>query len=145
MRLWSISFEYLDSKGLVALWREALLAKKVLEGRTKGYTKHPQLARFRAFGYPLKAINTYLYYVRLEAGRRKYNFDAEKIDSSLIDLNIKMKISLGQLNYEFGLLKSKVEKRDLAYYKKLLHVKRIEPNQLFYVISGPVAEWEKVK
>jgi|GEM_PF-3323161 len=31
MRIWSIHPCYLDSKGLVALWRETLLAKNVLE------------------------------------------------------------------------------------------------------------------
>jgi hypothetical protein len=38
---------YLDGRGLVALWREALLAQAVLRGRTRGY-RHPQLARFRS-------------------------------------------------------------------------------------------------
>jgi hypothetical protein len=47
MRIWSIHPKYLDIKGLVALWREALLAKHVLEGRTKGYRNHPQLDRFK--------------------------------------------------------------------------------------------------
>jgi len=48
MRLWSLHPKYLDSKGLVALWREGLLAKKVLEGGTKGYRNHPQLERLKA-------------------------------------------------------------------------------------------------
>jgi len=43
MRLWSIKFEYLDAKDIVALWREALLANKLLEGKTKGYTKQCSL------------------------------------------------------------------------------------------------------
>ena len=30
MRLWSIAFHYLDAKGLVALWRETLLAQEPL-------------------------------------------------------------------------------------------------------------------
>lgn len=37
MRLWSIHPRYLDTKGLVALWRETLLlAQAVLFGNTKG-------------------------------------------------------------------------------------------------------------
>ena len=60
MRLWSIHFKYLDSKGLVALWREAFLAKKVLEGKTKGYKNHPQLERFRNSSNPISSINSYL-------------------------------------------------------------------------------------
>ncbi|WP_223209021.1 pyrimidine dimer DNA glycosylase/endonuclease V [Pyrococcus furiosus] len=39
--LWSLHPKYLDSKGLVALWREGLLAKKVLEGKTRSYRNHP--------------------------------------------------------------------------------------------------------
>jgi hypothetical protein len=44
MRLWSIHPEYLDAKGLVALWREALLAQNVLQCNTKGYKKHPLIS-----------------------------------------------------------------------------------------------------
>ena len=47
MRLWSVHPKYLDARGLVALWREALLAQAVLRGRTNGYVHHPQLQRFR--------------------------------------------------------------------------------------------------
>ena len=36
MRLWSLHPRYLDAKGLVALWREGLLAQAVLKGQTKG-------------------------------------------------------------------------------------------------------------
>ena len=45
MKLWSIHPKYLDAKGLVALWREALLAQKVLDGKTEGYKNHPLKAR----------------------------------------------------------------------------------------------------
>jgi hypothetical protein len=48
MRLWTLHPRYLDRVGLVALWREALLAQAVLAGRTRGYTRHPQLARSAA-------------------------------------------------------------------------------------------------
>ena len=47
MRLWSLHPSYLDSAGLVALWQEGLLARKVLSSQTKGYIHHPQLHRFR--------------------------------------------------------------------------------------------------
>ncbi|MDO9580861.1 MAG: pyrimidine dimer DNA glycosylase/endonuclease V [Bacteroidales bacterium] len=57
MRLWSIHPSYLDSIGLVALWCENLAAKKVLEGKTKGYIHHPQWVRFRITKYPVAAIN----------------------------------------------------------------------------------------
>jgi hypothetical protein len=60
MRLWSLHPKYLDAKGLVALWREALLAQAVLRGNTRGYQNHPQLLRFRQQSSPLSAIASYL-------------------------------------------------------------------------------------
>lgn len=83
MRFWSIHPEYLDSKGLAALWREALLAQNVL-GNTKGYLNHPQLIRFRQQPDPLRSIGNYLHSVFLEAERRGYKFD-----HSMSDFNMK--------------------------------------------------------
>ena len=37
MRLWSLHPRCLDAKGLVALWREGLLAQEVLRGKTRDY------------------------------------------------------------------------------------------------------------
>lgn len=82
MRIWSIHPKYLDAKGLVALWRETLLAKKVLEGQTRGYRNHPQLERFKQSENPLDKINHYLSSVYSEALEREYHFDKEKIDWS---------------------------------------------------------------
>ena len=78
MRLWSLHPKYLDSKGLVALWREGLLARAVLKGETKGYKNHPQLIRFKNHENPLAAINTYLLNVYRESERRFYNFNRKK-------------------------------------------------------------------
>ena len=47
MRLWTLHPKYLDARDLVALLREALLAQAVLGRQTGGYTRHPQLIRFR--------------------------------------------------------------------------------------------------
>src|SRR5579862_5032823 len=79
MRLWTLHPKYLDAKGLVALWREALLAQKVLRGKTKGYRHHPQLARFKAHENPVVALAAYLREVHKEAKRRGYAFDGSKI------------------------------------------------------------------
>src|ERR1043165_2949653 len=79
MRLWSLHPSLLDQKGLVALWRETLLAQKVLQGKTKGYRSHPQLDRFRKCRTPLTAISTYLWAVHDEASQRGYSFDSAKI------------------------------------------------------------------
>jgi hypothetical protein len=145
MRLWSIKFEYLDSKGIVALWREALLAKKVLEGKTKGYKNHPQLIRFKEQPDPISAINTYLYYISLSAKEKGYSFDTGKINSSKIDTKLKIKVTNGQLDYELELLKQKLKKRSIAQYERIKSISNAEPNPLFEATDGPIEEWEKVK
>ena len=79
MRLWSLHPQYLDRQGLLALWREALLAQKVLNGQTTGYRNHPQLDRFKEHSHPRKAIAVYLRAVWKEAKKRGYDFDLGKI------------------------------------------------------------------
>lgn len=79
MRIWSLHPSHLDRMGLVACWRETLLAQAVLAGRTKGYRNHPQLDRFRAQPEPLDAVGAYLSAVADEARARGYRFDASRI------------------------------------------------------------------
>src|SRR5690606_41710659 len=79
MRLWSVHPRYLDRQGLLALWREGLLARAVLRGKTRGYRRHPQLERFRAHASPRRAISAYLAAVHAEAAMRGYAFDRSKI------------------------------------------------------------------
>ncbi|MGC9138830.1 MAG: pyrimidine dimer DNA glycosylase/endonuclease V [Thermoplasmata archaeon] len=145
MRLWSLKFSYLDSRGLVALWRESLLAKAVLESRTSGYKNHPQLIRFRNQRDPIKAINTYLFYILRESERRGFNFCKDKIEIYKVDLSLKIPVTEGQLKYEFLLLKHKLSKRSSYEYLKLENLENIEPNELFIVVPGDVEPWEKVK
>ena len=78
MRIWSLHPKYLDAKGLVALWREALLAQNVLLGKTRGYKNHPQLERFKLYDDSLLAMGFYLKVVYEEAKERGYNFDKHK-------------------------------------------------------------------
>ncbi|MEM5835131.1 MAG: pyrimidine dimer DNA glycosylase/endonuclease V [Candidatus Aenigmatarchaeota archaeon] len=145
MRLWSLHPKYLDSIGLIAVWREGLLAKKVLEGKTKGYRNHPQLIRFKNYKDPIAAINAYLYEIYKEGIRRNYKFDGKKI------LHIEAKeiisISSGQIKYEFEHLLKKLRKRNKKKYRELLKIKNneIEPNPIFKIVSGDIEYWEKVK
>jgi hypothetical protein len=111
MRLWSLHPKYLDAIGLVALWREALLAQKVLEGKTKGYRNHPQLIRFKNTRDPLLYIGTYLYFVHLEARRRRYEFDASKIKKFSSEIE-KIPVKRGQIEYEFEHLLEKLKKKE---------------------------------
>ena len=145
MRLWSIHPKYLDSKGLVALWREGLLAKKVLEGKAKGYKNHPQLERFKNFPNPILAINSYLYYVLKEAQKRGYRFNRQKIKIKKI-LKRKIPVTNGQKEFEFQHLLLKLKRRDKKQYFYLLKFKRngkILVNPLFYVVRGKKEKWEK--
>ena len=79
MRLWTLHPSHLDARGLVALWREALLAQKVLLGGTRGYRHHPQLLRFREGPAPVASIVAYLDAVAGEAEARGYAFDRSRI------------------------------------------------------------------
>lgn len=106
MRLWSLHSRYLDAKGLVALWREGLLAQKVLAGETKGYRHHPQLQRFRGQSDAPGAIAAYLRGVQREAERRGYKFDATKIGRCASGL--RLKVTRGQLEYELAHLRAKL-------------------------------------
>ncbi|MGC8730217.1 MAG: pyrimidine dimer DNA glycosylase/endonuclease V [Candidatus Micrarchaeia archaeon] len=145
MRLWSIRMNWLDSIGLVALWRESLLAKAVLEGNTTGYINHPQLMRFRNYARPLQAISTYLFYVYEEAKKRGFLFNPRKIDMELVDKGIKINVSQGQLDYELELLKYKLKARSLDAYRKIETLEKGEPNNIFVAHAGSVENWEKVK
>jgi hypothetical protein len=147
MRLWSLSPAYLDAKGLLAAWREGLLAQKVLEGRTKGYRRHPQLDRFRASPDPLAAIGYYLSSIHAEASGRGYRFDASKIvaPSSGGGRPRPIPVTEGQLDYEFRLLKSKLALRDKTKYEDMAALAHPVPGPAFRLVPGGVEAWEKVK
>jgi hypothetical protein len=142
MRLWSIHPKYLDARGLVALWREALLAQKVLAGNTKGYKNHPQLERFKGCKDPLSSIGFYLYRIWKESKDRGYDFDKGKIVK--ICHRIKpVNIADGQIQFEFNHLKRKLRERAPDDYKRALKFKVIEPHPLFVIVDGPKASWER--
>jgi len=142
MRLWSLHPKYLDRKGLVALWREALLAQKVLLGETKGYQHHPQLDRFRTSPIPLASIATYLAYIYYEACRRDYHFNKEKIIHPLTPHQIA--VTTGQIEVEQQHLLNKLAVRDERYYMHLKSASQLYTHPLFYAIDGEKAEWERV-
>jgi len=142
MRLWSIHPRYLDSRGLVALWREGLLAKKVLSGRARGYRNHPQLERFKKTSRPARAINDYLAAVLEEAEKRGYAFDARKV-SLRGEKSPPIRISSGQLRFEFRHLLAKLKKRDTLAYRRLLRSGPLEAHPLFRLVQGRKEPWEK--
>lgn len=142
MRLWSLHPKYLDAKGLVALWREALLAQKVLLGETKGYRNHPQLTRFKALDNPVAGLASYLAAVCEEASRRGYRFESAKIAPARF--NGKMLVTEGQLVYEWQHLLNKLKMRDPDRLAGLEQLSLPVPHPLFQVVAGQVESWEKV-
>jgi hypothetical protein len=140
MRLWSLHPKYLDSKGLVALWREGLLARAVLKGETKGYKNHPQLERFKNHHNPITAIDTYLIHVYKESERRSYKFNRTKIGSDFT--NTRINVTHGQIQYEMEHLRSKLKLRDLAKYMEIGKIINPDTNPIFTTVEGDVESWE---
>lgn len=142
MRIWSLHPKYLDSRGLVALWRETLLAQNVLLGKTKGYKNHPQLIRFKQSDNPAASIGRYLMDVYEEAVNRGYNFDFSKI--KVIDDVVSITVTSGQIKHEWDHLMHKLKTRDPQKYKQNLSVKRPRLHPLFKTVSGKIEHWERV-
>jgi len=142
MRLWSLHPRYLDAKGLVALWREALLAQHVLLGKTRGYRHHPQLTRFRQADDPALAIGAYLARVADEADRRNYRFNRDKIVKT--GQACQLDVTAGQVDYEFRHLLSKLQVRDPGRYDELKGSRALETHPLFRQVEGGVEAWEVV-
>jgi hypothetical protein len=142
MRLWTVHPKYLDAKGIVALWREGLLAKAVLAGETKGYIHHPQLIRFRAHPQPLAAVCEYLRSVLTESQHRGYCFDEAKLPSDPVDIE-PIEESQGQLAYEWQHLLNKLSVRDPDRFQQWSTVKQPEPHPLFTMVPGKIKDWEK--
>jgi pyrimidine dimer DNA glycosylase len=142
IRLWTLHPRYLDPKGLVALWREALLAQKVLHGETAGYREHPQLLRFREQEDPLGSIAGYLDGIYRESLWRGYSFDRSKIQSR--PLGAQIEENEGQLLYEWEHLKSKLQKRSPGWFAEIAKIESPEPHPLFRIVPGPISSWERV-
>lgn len=141
MRLWSLHPKYLDSRGLVAVWREALLAQKVLRGHTVGYRHHPQLERFRAHSAPLTAMSLYLESVYTEALTRGYAFDRRKFKATR--KRVLIPVSRGQLRYEWTHLRAKLLRRSPATLKKWARASMPDAHPLFRIRGGRVEVWER--
>jgi hypothetical protein len=141
MRLWTIHPQYLDAKGLVAAWREALLAQKVLTGGTRGYTCHPQLNRFRGQPQPAAVIAAFLGGLAEEARQRDYSFDVSKIAPRRFAGQLEE--TSGQLLYEWKHLRRKLRLRAPHLYQRFRSITMPEPHPLFHIIPGDIREWEK--
>jgi hypothetical protein len=137
--------KHLDTKGLVALWREGLLALAVLKGKTRGYKNHPQLARFREEQCPVATLQTYLMAVRAEALARDYDFRKDRLGRIHPKAkNVKrILLTRGQLDFEAQHLLRKLKERS-PERAKAFRLECVEPHPLFCLVDGDVASWERV-
>lgn len=140
MRLWTLHPKYLDARGLVALWREALLAQSVLRGQARGYVGHPQLIRFRESPSPPDSIAYYLHVVHAEAMRRGYRFDRAKF--ACVRAVEPIPVTAGQLDHEWAHLKEKLCARAPVWLAQFETTSRPDPHPLFCIVPGPIAVWE---
>jgi len=136
MRIWSLHPTHLDTKGLVALWRETLLAKHVLEGKTRGYKNHPQLIRFKSQLDPLSAINQYLSIVYEDSLQRNFNFNKNKIDWNFN--NTIINVTNNQVDFEKNHLLQKLKKRDVTLYNQFINESNIKVHPIFSIINGDI-------
>jgi len=141
MRLWSLHPRYLDPQGLVALWREALLARAVLRGATNGYRHHPQLERFRSHASPRYAISAYLDAAHTEAALRGYAFDRTKVGRVRSVETIV--VTRGQIEYEWEHLLRKLSARSPAQYRRWRSLRSPECHPLLRRRAGGIEEWER--
>jgi len=141
MRLWTLHPRYLDARGLGAVWREALLARAVLRGKTRGYKRHPQLQRFREAPRPIRSINAYLAAIYMEALDRGYHFDRSKLGRQ--GTVLRLAATRDQLAYEWTHLRRKLRRRSPAWFLSLRAVRRPDAHPIFRVSAGPVASWER--
>jgi hypothetical protein len=140
MRLWTLHPKHLDRQGLLALWREGLLARAVLRGQTRGYRHHPQLERFRAHAAPEAAIDAYLAVVQQEAAARGYAFDRSKLGPLMPTAGIVA--TAGQLEFEWQHLLAKLALRNPALLERW-RSERPACHPLFLLEPGPLAPWER--
>jgi len=141
MRIWTLHPRYLDPQGLVALWRETLLAQAVLRGETRGYKNHPQLERFKKNVAPLTVISSYLTAVHAEAEVRGYNFDKTKI--GMAGKHLLIPVTSGQVEYEWRHLMEKLRVRNPALHQKWVATKTPAVHPLFHVCAGEIEAWER--
>ncbi|GAB3190712.1 pyrimidine dimer DNA glycosylase/endonuclease V [Nesterenkonia suensis] len=155
MRLWSLHPRLLDRQGLIACWREALLAQAVLLGRTRGYTRHPQLERFRAHDDPEAAVGAYLTGLHQEAEARGYRFDADRIlhpsAGSAERVTTPIPVTSGQLGFEADHLRAKLARRSPELLADFDAFDAASPDgagrwpvhPLFIEVPGAVESWER--
>ncbi|GAB3615525.1 pyrimidine dimer DNA glycosylase/endonuclease V [Okibacterium endophyticum] len=133
---------YFDRQALTACWREALLAQAVIDDLSRGYSRHPQLERFRAQPEPAAAVGAFLGGILAEADARGYSFAGGKIRVPGENAPT-IAVTDGQLDYEWALLSERMAVRSPRVAERWTHVRLPAPHPLFHVVPGPVERWER--
>lgn len=150
MRIWSFHPKYLDKQGLSRAINEGIAGNKALRKTGEGYPpsweKHSQLERFKTTAIP--GIYSQLYLDRLFM--IKYNSwmletNQEPFFDDIENPYPKLKVTIGQLKYEWQRYLKKISKRSPKLYEELKSIELPEPHPLFNIIDGDVESWEKVK
>lgn len=143
MRLWSVHPRYLDRQGLVAGWREGLLAQAVIERSSGGYSRHPQLDRFRASPDPALMLSLFLWGLLDEADTRGYRFAREKILGGREPAG-RLPVTTGQVDYEWCQLIARMRRRSPDWASRWVSEERPDVHPIFVVVEGPIESWERV-
>jgi hypothetical protein len=81
--------------------------------------------------------------VHQEADRRGYHFDAERIGRCARGLTIK--VTRGQLDYEWAHLRAKLKLRDPAALQRIISINESDSHPLFEVVAGDIEPWEVLR
>ncbi len=145
MKLWSLHPRHMDHTRLLALWRTALAARDIIEGRASDYRVDRSIYRFMGRLDSDRAINTYIYYIWLEAKGRGYRFAREEaLKKELIDTEIKIPVTSGQLLFEAWKLLTKISQTNPDWISRLAIEKCFEANPVFRVVEGLPDPREKI-
>lgn len=115
----------------------------MLAGGTRGYTRHPQLARFREHAEPLDAIGASLVGLRHEASARGYRFDATRIGRPVPpDEVAPIAVTDGQLAHKLEHVRAKALSRSPEWAPRLPDAGTVPPaHPLLRAFPGGIEAW----
>ena len=146
MRLWSFHPKYLDAVGLSRLINEGISGYKALTGQQKMWQNHPQLTRFKNSRYSKDFLQSYLKcIIMFQLEKKSKEIDWDDCPKSYSFWFNEIKVTEGQLKYEWQHYLKKLQKRNKKLYNELKSIEIPSPHPIFRVVKGDIESWEKVK
>ena len=142
MRLWSLHPRYLDPKGLVALWREALARPGRAPGAIPGDIATIPSCSDSARS-PLRVAaspSTFGPCTRNRSSEATASTGARLCTGGTV---ARVDVTRGQLDFEWRHLLAKLEKRNPPVLEALQNTGDPAPHPLFRVVPGAIEEWER--